>query len=141
MDIKNKKISDDEFYRIRAEVLTQWPTGKDVDFQEAVEYQKSIPEDRRFGAKLIKAKNEGRTLTQPRAGVALINEHIELLQHLQDAGEADLLPPPSTAIPDRTAMKTAKTASAFPSRKAVPCSTASRQSTTVYRAADGSSKP
>ena len=55
MDIKNKKISDDEFYRIRAEVLTQWPTGKDVDFQEAVEYQKSIPEDRRFGAKLIKA--------------------------------------------------------------------------------------
>ena len=34
MDIKNKKISDDEFYRIRAEVLTQWPTGKDVDFPE-----------------------------------------------------------------------------------------------------------
>ena len=92
MDIKNKRISDDEFNRIRAEVLTQWPTGKDVDFQEAVEYQKSIPAERRFAEKLIKAKREGRTLTQPRAGVALINEHIELLQHLQDAGEADLLP-------------------------------------------------
>ncbi|MBQ2218544.1 MAG: methylaspartate mutase subunit E, partial [Firmicutes bacterium] len=92
MDIKNKRISDDEFNRIRAEVLTQWPTGKDVDFQEAVEYQKSIPAERRFAEKLVKAKNEGLTLTQPRAGVALINEHIELLQHLQDAGEADLLP-------------------------------------------------
>ena len=113
MDIKNKRISDDEFNRIRAEVLTQWPTGKDVDFQEAVEYQKSIPEERRFAEKLVKAKNEGRTLTQPRAGVALINEHIELLQHLQDA--------PSTATPARTAMKTARTASAFPSRKAAPC--------------------
>ena len=92
MDIKNKRISDDEFNRIRAEVLTQWPTGKDVDFQEAVDYQKSIPAERRFAEKLVKAKNEGRTLTQPRAGVALINEHIELLQHLQDMGEADLQP-------------------------------------------------
>ena len=51
MDIKNKRISDDEFNRIRAEVLTQWPTGKDVDFQEAVEYQKSIPAERRFAEK------------------------------------------------------------------------------------------
>ncbi|MCR4804496.1 MAG: methylaspartate mutase subunit E [Clostridia bacterium] len=92
MDIKNKRISDDEFQKIRAEVLTQWPTGKDVNFQEAVDYQKQFTGDRRFGDKLIKAKREGRTLIQPRAGVALINEHIELLQFLQDHGEADLLP-------------------------------------------------
>ena len=42
--------------------------------------------------KLNKAKKEGVTLIQPRAGVGLIENHIELLKHLQDAGEADLLP-------------------------------------------------
>ena len=35
MDIRNKKLSDDEFYGIRKEILGQWSTGKDVDFDEA----------------------------------------------------------------------------------------------------------
>ena len=30
MDIQNKRISDAEFEALRQEVLTQWPTGKDV---------------------------------------------------------------------------------------------------------------
>ena len=30
MDIQNKRLSDDVFYKERAEVLTQWPTGKDL---------------------------------------------------------------------------------------------------------------
>ncbi|MGB9701089.1 MAG: methylaspartate mutase subunit E, partial [Thermodesulfobacteriota bacterium] len=37
-------------------------------------------------------KKEGKTLVQPRGGVALIEDHIALLQHLQDYGGADLLP-------------------------------------------------
>lgn len=41
---------------------------------------------------MIKAKKEGITLAQPRAGVALIDEHITLLKYLQDVGKADLLP-------------------------------------------------
>jgi len=92
MDIKNKKLSDDVFYEIRQTVLNQWPTGKDVDFDEAVEYQKNIPSKKVFAKKLEKAKKSGDTLIQPRAGVALVNKHIELLQYLQDEGEADLLP-------------------------------------------------
>ena len=39
MELKNRKLSDDVFEEIREDVLTQWPTGKDVDFNEAVEYQ------------------------------------------------------------------------------------------------------
>ena len=42
MDIRNKKLSDDEFYGIRKEILGQWSTGKDVDFDEAVEYHKNM---------------------------------------------------------------------------------------------------
>ncbi|WIV10478.1 methylaspartate mutase subunit E [Proteiniborus sp. MB09-C3] len=92
MELKNKKWSEAEFYKVREEVLTHWPTGKDVDLKEAVEFLKSIPEHKNFAAKLRKAKQEGITLAQPRAGVALVDEHIKLLQYLQNVGEADLLP-------------------------------------------------
>lgn len=92
MELKNKKWTEEEFFKVRKEVINQWPTGKDVDLDEAVEYLKKVPASKSFPAKLKDAKEKGITLAQPRAGVALINEHIELLQHLQDEGEADLLP-------------------------------------------------
>ena len=92
MKVQNTKLSKDDFFAQRKEVLSHWPTGKDVDFDEAIEYQKSIPTEKRFGDKLIKAKEAGETLIQPRAGVALYKEHIKLLQYLETEGEADLLP-------------------------------------------------
>jgi len=92
MDIQNKRISDGEFAALRQEVLTQWPTGKAVDLEEAVAYHKSMPKNRNFSQKLLDAKASGRTLVQPRAGVPVIEEHIKLLQYLEKEGEADLLP-------------------------------------------------
>ena len=92
MVIQNKKIPDAEFQALRQEVLAQWPTGKDVNLEEAVAYHKSMPENRIFSKKLIDAKKSGRTLIQPRAGVPVVERHIELLQHLEKFGEADLLP-------------------------------------------------
>ncbi|MBQ2956289.1 MAG: methylaspartate mutase subunit E [Clostridia bacterium] len=92
MDIQNKRIPEGEFQALRSEVLTQWSTGKDVNLDEAVAYHKAMDEGRVFSRKLIKAKQEKRTLVQPRAGVPVVERHIELLQHLQDQGEADLLP-------------------------------------------------
>lgn len=92
MDLQNKRIPDQEFYKIREEVLQQWPTGKAVDLDEAIAYHKSLPDKKVFSKKLIDAKKRGATLIQPRAGVALIKDQIELLTYLQDKGEADLLP-------------------------------------------------
>ncbi len=92
MDIKNTKLSMDDFFAERKEVLEQWPTGKEVDLEETIQYQKEIPAEKRFGEKLAFAKANGLTLIQPRAGVALYNEHIKLLQYLETEGEADLLP-------------------------------------------------
>lgn len=92
MALQNKKIADDAFLAERTEVLAQWPTGKDVNFDEAVAYQKAIGKEKRFGEVLNKAQEEGLTLIQPRAGVALYEEHIKLLQYLEDEGGADLLP-------------------------------------------------
>ena len=92
MDIQNKRLSDEAFYKQREEVLTQWHTGKDVDLEEAVAYHKAMPENRKFSKKLIEAKNNKRTLVQPRAGVPVIEEHIKLMQFLEEKGGADLLP-------------------------------------------------
>ncbi len=92
MDIQNKKLSEDVFFKERQEVLGQWHTGKDVNLEDAVAYHKAMPESRNFSQKLLKAKAEQRTLVQPRAGVPVVEEHIKLLKYLEQYGEADLLP-------------------------------------------------
>lgn len=92
MELRNKKLDGGVFSEIRQEVLQQWPTGQDVNFEEAVEYHKRIPKKKVFAHRLEKAKKNGETLIQPRAGVALVDEHIQLLKFLEEQGEADLLP-------------------------------------------------
>ncbi len=92
--VKNKKLTEEEFFNERKRVLASWKTGSDpeLDLDKAIEYLKAIPEDKNFAIKLEKAKKaNGRTLVQPRAGVPLIHDHIVLLQHLEEAG-ADFLP-------------------------------------------------
>lgn len=92
MRLRNKKWEMDEFTSVREEVLRGWPTGAEVEIQEAIEFQKKIPGTKRFSQKLAEAKASGITLAQPRAGVALVPEMIELLTYLQETGGADLLP-------------------------------------------------
>ena len=60
--------------------------------EEAIAYHKAMPENRKFGKKLLEAKKAGKTLVQPRAGVPVLEEHIKLMQYLEKEGEADLLP-------------------------------------------------
>ena len=59
MDIQNKRIPEGEFMKLRQEILTQWPTGKDVDLEEAVAYHKAMPKSRDFSKKLLDAKRDG----------------------------------------------------------------------------------
>ena len=92
MNLQNKRLSDDAFYKEREEILKQWPTGAEVSIDAGVAYLKALPEHKNFSMVLNKAKKEGKTLIQPRAGVALIDEHIKLLQYLQNNSEVDLLP-------------------------------------------------
>lgn len=92
MGKNDKKINHEEFHKIREEVLNQWPTGNGIKLEDAIEYQTNIPKEKQFSRALVKAKQNNNTLIQPRAGVALVNEHIELLKFLSEKGEADLLP-------------------------------------------------
>jgi methylaspartate mutase epsilon subunit len=90
--VKSKKLSIETFNKIRSEILQTWPTGNDLSLEEGISYQKSIPEEKNFALAMKNACEKGETLLQPRAGVALISDHIELLKYLENEGQADLLP-------------------------------------------------
>lgn len=82
---------EDRFWRTRRSVLANWPTGAEVDLDEAAAYHRAMAVTKNTAWKLRRARTEGKTLVQPRAGVADIEQHIALLQRLRSAG-ADLLP-------------------------------------------------
>jgi methylaspartate mutase epsilon subunit len=93
MEIKNHKWSEKQLLKERKEVLKQWPTGKQiVDLDEAIEYHKCMPEEHNAAFVLTKAKKERKTLIQPRGGVNIVDDHIQLLKTLEIEGGADLLP-------------------------------------------------
>jgi methylaspartate mutase epsilon subunit len=84
--VRNQKWDEERFLRERKEVLTLWPTGKEVDFEEAVEYHKSLPEHKQFGRVMQKLQNEGRSVVFPRAGTPILEQEIELNRALVEAG-------------------------------------------------------
>ena len=84
--VSNTRIPEEEFLQMRRETLSAWPTGKEVDFDEAVEYLKNLPEDRYFGKILANYKKEGKLGLYPRSGTPIVEQEIELLQSMNDEG-------------------------------------------------------
>ncbi|MBT8360291.1 MAG: methylaspartate mutase subunit E [Deltaproteobacteria bacterium] len=90
--VKNEKFDEDSFLNIRQEIVSKWPTLNEVDLQEAVGYHKTIPSEKNLFALIRDTKKRGETIIYPRGGVALVDDQIDLLLHLQDHGGADYLP-------------------------------------------------
>ncbi|MCR4419105.1 MAG: hypothetical protein QHH27_04170 [Clostridia bacterium] len=84
--VRQKRIDEDEFLKMRESVLSLWPTGKEVDLDEAVEYQKSLPDSKRFHKVLERLRAQGKTVVFPRAGTPLVEDEIELVQALVASG-------------------------------------------------------
>jgi methylaspartate mutase epsilon subunit len=80
-----------EFDKMREEVIRQWPTGREIMHEEAVEYYRSRGDDGLFHKILSQAEKNGRILVQPRCGVPTVEGQIELLNFLKKEGDADLL--------------------------------------------------
>ena len=91
MEIRNKKLTEAEFFQERQEVLKQWPTGKDVDLEEAIAFHKSLPANKVFTKKMQYAKEHGEIYAVTGMGKATIEEQIDLLTHVEKEGKADLL--------------------------------------------------
>jgi methylaspartate mutase epsilon subunit len=92
LKLENRKWEEAYFNEEHDAVLTEWATGSQVDLQEAFSYHRSQPSEKSAYYKLKKGQDEGKVYLQPRGGVALLDEHIALLQTLEQEGEADFLP-------------------------------------------------
>ena len=86
------QIPREEFLRMRRENLARWPTGGEVDLDEAVALHKAMPEHKRLAAAMRKADREGRCLTQPRGGFGTLDLQLELMRELDKNGMADIVP-------------------------------------------------
>jgi len=84
--VKQQKIDEKTFAKMRQEQLAQWPTGKEVDIDEAVEYHKKLPDSKNFTKALAQYKAEGKIGLFPRSGVPIVEEEIKLLQGLNAVG-------------------------------------------------------
>jgi methylaspartate mutase epsilon subunit len=84
--VSNKRVDDDILMKKRREDLDKWPTGKEVDFDEAVAYQKSLPDSKIWWKVMTKLQEEGRMSVFPRAGTPILENMIELCQGLRDSG-------------------------------------------------------
>ncbi|MFC1942416.1 methylaspartate mutase subunit E [Chloroflexota bacterium] len=90
IQVRNERLSDEEFFKEREEVLAEWPTGKDVDLDEAIEYHKQLPDSKVYARKLAEAKRNGDTLIHSFNGAPTVEWQIELVKHLVEEGGADL---------------------------------------------------
>jgi methylaspartate mutase epsilon subunit len=84
--VKQQRIDEEVFMEKRKEVLAIWPTGRDVDLEEAVAYQKALPDDRRFHKLLQRFHEEGKVTLFPRQGTPLVDDEIALIRSFNEMG-------------------------------------------------------
>ena len=94
MTVQNKKLADDVFLGQRKEVLSMWHTGKEVNLDEAIEYNKkllSLPAERNNARKMKYAKEHNEIYASTGMGKATVDEQIELLQYVETEGSGEVL--------------------------------------------------
>jgi len=84
--LRNKRLDEKEFLKMRGPVLALWPTGREVDLDEAIEYQKKLPDSKSWHKVAQKLHEEGRTAIFPRAGTGLLEDQISLSKKLVESG-------------------------------------------------------
>lgn len=92
MLLSEARIADDVFDDMRRANLARWPSGADVDFDQAVALHKSLPRHKQLGWVMRQAVAERRCLTQPRGGFGTFEMHRALMVTLDKEGLADIVP-------------------------------------------------
>ena len=90
--LSEARIPDQTFAEMRRVNLARWPTGAEVDLDEAVAYLQSLPEHKNLAWVTRRALEQGRCLTQPRGGFGTFEMHKKLLETLARQGLADVVP-------------------------------------------------
>lgn len=86
------QIPSELFADMRRDNLARWPTGAEIDIDEAAEFHKSLPRHKQLGWVMRQAEAEGQCLTQPRGGFGTLELQLELMRCLDAEGQADIVP-------------------------------------------------
>ena len=81
-----KRLDEELLLKKRRLELDKWPTGKEVDFEDAIAYQKSLPDSKLWCKVMMKLQEEGRMSVFPRAGHPVLEKMIEICQGLRESG-------------------------------------------------------
>jgi methylaspartate mutase epsilon subunit len=92
LPLSQKTIPEDVFHHLRRENLARWPTGSQVDLDDAVAFHRSLPRHKQLARVLRQAAAHGRCLTQPRGGFGTLDMQLDLMQRLDRDGLADVVP-------------------------------------------------
>ncbi len=80
--IANRKLGD-EFWDERAGVLAGWPTGRDVDLEDAVQFHRGLPDTKVWARRMEEARRKGETLIITGLGKTTVEQQIELLKTVE----------------------------------------------------------
>jgi len=84
--VSMQRIDEELMLKKRRKELDKWPTGKEVDFDDAVAYQKSLPDSKVWWKVMKKLEAEGRMSVFPRAGHPVLEKMIDICQGLRESG-------------------------------------------------------
>ena len=85
--VRNKRIDEELFEKWRqSKKLPEWPTSKEFDYDDALAYQKSLPDNKIWWKVMAKLTEEGRMTVWPRGGTPLLEDMIHLCQSLVATG-------------------------------------------------------
>jgi len=87
----NEKWDDAYFEAQRQQVLSQWPTGKDVDLKEAAAFHYRMPKMKNASRKAMQLKRQGITGMCPSTGKDTLERHRDLLQYMHAEAGVDIV--------------------------------------------------
>ena len=89
MRVTNHKLEIEEVLEIRKEVLAQWPTGAEVDLEEAAAYRAGLALDKNCATRFARAKKEGKIILLPQFGRATFEQTLTGMQYVEQQSGND----------------------------------------------------
>jgi methylaspartate mutase epsilon subunit len=85
MEVTNKEWTDEEFFKVRKEVLGQWHTGKEIeDIDECIDYNKKLPDEKRLSLRYKMCEKEDKTEVHLMIGLCTIEQMLEHMLFIED---------------------------------------------------------
>ncbi|MDB5857189.1 MAG: hypothetical protein JWQ76_878 [Ramlibacter sp.] len=83
MEVSDRRWTEEEFLAERGAALKEWPTGSEVDLDEAIAYHRDLPDHRVQPKQLARVKAEGGIMILPQLGQARLETMEEFIRFVE----------------------------------------------------------